>query len=62
MFKNEAKEARLRLSAARKRTEAAEKRISDTFLEWFFRREAENDQPSSRPCINVTPPQQPPKK
>jgi hypothetical protein len=62
MFKNEAKEARLRWGDARKRTEAAEKRISDTFLDWFFRREAENHEQSSRPCVNVTPPKQPPKK
>jgi hypothetical protein len=61
MFKNEAKEARLRWAAARKRTEAAEKRISDTFLDWFFRRERETET-TSRPCINVTPQKQPPKK
>lgn len=62
MFKNEMKEARLRWVAARKRTEAAEKQISETFLDWFFRREAEDHARPSRPCVNVTPPKQPPKK
>lgn len=62
MFKNEVKEARLRWLAARKRTEAAEKQISDTFLDWFFRQQGDANVAPSRPCINVTPPKPPPKK
>lgn len=62
MFKDELKETRLRWRAARKRTDAAEKQISDTFLDWFFNRDTEANSRPSRPCVNVTPPKQPPKK
>jgi hypothetical protein len=62
MFKDEFKESRLRWGAARKRADAAEKQISETFLDSFFRREAKASERPSRPCINVTPPKQPPKK
>ena len=50
-----------RWEQAQLRIEAAEKKISDAFLDSFFRRHS-NGNPPSRPCANVTPPKQPPKK
>jgi hypothetical protein len=48
--------------AAQKRIEAAEEKIRATFLERTFGPTAERGAPPSRPCVNVTPPKQPPKK
>ncbi len=48
--------------AADERLFAAEQQIRRTFLENEFGPEAVAEKKSSRPCINVTPPKQPPKK
>jgi hypothetical protein len=48
--------------AADERLFRAHQKIRATFLETEFGPEAEPEKKSSRPCINVTPPKQPPKK
>jgi hypothetical protein len=62
MFKSEYGSALKEWVAAQKRIEASEERIRQTFLDWYFGRDAKAESKSSRPCVNVTPPKQPPKK
>src|SRR5947209_1311000 len=40
----------------------AEQSIRATFLEWMFDSEPQSAPSTPRPCVNVTPPKQPPKK
>ncbi len=62
MLKNEYGEARKRWKEADKRLEASERRFSALFLSCVFGPEPKPPRTSSRPCVNVTPPKQPPKK
>lgn len=61
MFESEYSIALKQWVAARKRADAAEERIGHAFIDWYFRRDS-NGTPPSRPCVNVTPPKQRPKK
>jgi hypothetical protein len=62
MFKDEYSAALKQWANARKRTDAAEGKAGRTFLDWFFRRNKVASPPPVRPCKNVTPPNEPPKK
>jgi hypothetical protein len=48
--------------AAEERLVAAERKISATFMDSMFGPDSEAARPAPRPCVNVTPPKQPPKK
>jgi hypothetical protein len=61
MFKDEYGIALKKWVDARKRADAAEERIGHAFIDWYFRRDTNGTAPS-HPCVNVTPPKQPPKK
>ena len=62
MFESDYSKAAKKLVAAEDRLLASEERIGAMFIDMMFGPDRNRDTKSPRPCVNVTPPKQPPKK
>lgn len=62
MFESDYSKAAKKWLAAEERLLASEQRIGDLFLDMMFGADRNRHAAPSRPCVNVTPPKQRPKK